>query len=222
MTQKTKLKAALLFVAAAIIVMSAVIAALPSCNDKLEFSARYFFVCYENPDDALSASTISSTVQSFGGAGYIVKIGEGYRVVVACYYSKEDAEKVIGNLSEEGRPVTLVEAYIGGYDFPYALKGEMNGIAGALAKLNELGAIYYSLANALDGGTLSPQAAEGVLAENLSVLRELKATMSSNALGEEIAYLVALAEEVSAPVAGREARALQVAVCDAILNVNFC
>ena len=63
-------------IAAAIIVVAAVIAAIPSCKNTLEFSARYFFVCYKSTDDAYSASTISSTVQSYGGAGYIVKLGQ--------------------------------------------------------------------------------------------------------------------------------------------------
>ncbi|HIU79363.1 MAG TPA: hypothetical protein IAC67_00410 [Candidatus Coproplasma excrementipullorum] len=209
-------------IAAAIIVVAAVIAAIPSCKNTLEFSARYFFVCYKSTDDAYSASTISSTVQSYGGAGYIVKLGQSYYVTVACYYSDEDAQSICSTLVEEGLSCTVVEAYIGGYELPSRLSDSRDSILGSLTVLNQLGTIFYEAANAIDVGTLSNSAAQSVLSDARTALCGIMNGNQGNALYDEVKYLIALVDDIVGDyIYAREIRALQIAVCDALLNVNF-
>ena len=134
---------AVALIAAAIIVVAATIAAIPSCKSTIEFSARYFFVCYKSADDAYSASTISSTVQSYGGAGYIVRLGQNYYVTVSCYYSDEDARSVCSTLAEDGLSCTVVEAYIGGYDLPWPVVAPPHGLLRERPAINTRGIIFF-------------------------------------------------------------------------------
>ena len=61
-----------------------------------------------------------------------------------------------------------------------------------------------------------------LIADARSAAAAIVAGQCENALGEEAAYLVALMDDIgSARVTAREVRALQVAVCDAVLNVRF-
>ena len=208
--------------AAAIIIAAAIIAAIPSCGSRIDFSAQFYFVCYKSADDAHSASSISSTVQSYGGAGYIIKLGSNYHVAVACYYSREDVESVMLSLADDGLSCQVIEAYAGGYDIPRRLSGQKSNISGALATLSQLGSLFYETANGLDGGTLTNAAAVSVLGNARAVLNAAMSENEGNALYSEINYLLALVDDLDpAYVYAREVRALQIAVCDCLLNVNF-
>lgn len=208
--------------AAALIIIASAVAAAPSCVSRAAFSVRYHFVCYKSADDAHTAASVSSVVQSHGGAGYIVKTGDDYRVAAGCYYSAEDARKVCSALSDSGLACDAVEAGVDGYDLPRDLAPHADAVLGAIRTLDQLGRIFYGAANGLDGGTMTADAALSLIADARSAAAAVAAGQRENALGEEAAYLVALMDDIgSARVTAREVRALQVAVCDAVLNVRF-
>lgn len=208
--------------AAAVIIVAAVIAAIPSCGSRVDFSVSYYFVCYKSADDAHSAASVSSTVQSYGGAGYIIKIETNYYVTVACYYSEEDAQSVCSSLGSQGLSCHVVEACTEGYDLSSDNSRDRSNILGALTALDQLGLIFYQTANSLDSGEISVSAAQSVIDDARSTLSGLSRSNSGNALYDEIEYLIALVDDISGSyIYAREIRALQVAVCDAILNVNF-
>ena len=114
--------------AAALIIIASAVAAAPSCVSRAVFSVRYHFVCYKSADDAHTAASVSSVVQSHGGAGYIVKTGDDYRVAAGCYYSAEDARKVCSALSDSGLACDAVEAGVDGYDLPRDLAPQADAV----------------------------------------------------------------------------------------------
>lgn len=208
--------------AAAIIVAAAIIAAIPFCGSTIEFSARYFFVCYKSADDAHYVDSISSIVQSYGGAGYIAKIGSEYYITVACYYEQEDAQGVQESLSQSGLNCRVIETYAGGYEIPAALRTEKNNIMGALTALDQLGNIFYQMANGLDGGGLSQSAASSVIDDAYVMLGGLQSYSFGQNFADEIAYLRTLVGDVGGGnIYARDMRALQIAVCDCLLNLSF-
>lgn len=221
--KKTHLCGIFVFIAAAaVIIAAAAIAAIPTCSGRLEYSASFYFVCYKSADEAHSAASVSSTVQSYGGAGYIVKLEDSYYVTVACYYDRADADKVCSSMTEEGLACSVVEAYAGGYDLPRALYGKAEELSGALNTLYGVGTIFYQTANAIDSGTASYDAVLSVLSDARGTLEKVAQDNVDNALGGEAEYLVALADDLSGDrILSRELRALQIAVCDCIINLNF-
>ena len=76
--------------------------AVPSCGQKLDFNAVFYYVCYDAPSDSFSASSMSSVVHSYGGAGYIVESDGKYYVTVSCYYTEKDALGVAKTLDHKG------------------------------------------------------------------------------------------------------------------------
>lgn len=222
MKRSYKLGLTAIAAAAVVLIVAAIIAAIPSCDNRIYFSVSYYFVCYKSADDAHSAASVSSTVQSYGGAGYIIKIGTSYYVTVACYYNEEDAQSVCSSLGNEGLSCRMVEALTEEYKLPASLSQYKSNIHGALTALDQLGIIFYQTANSLDSGEISTSAAQSVLDDACSTLCGLLKNNQNNALHAEIEYLIALVDDISGSyIYAREIRALQVAVCDAILNVNF-
>ena len=213
---------AAIILATIMIIVASVIAAAPSCNNKIPFSVNYYFVCYKSTDDAHSADTISSSVQSYGGAGYIIRLGEEYYVTVACYYNEDDAQSVCGSLYNAGLFCQVVGASVEGYDLPRNLSSHRDSIIGSINSLNQLGTIFYEAANAVDSGLMNNTALSGVLADARSALNGILSANAGNALYDEVKYVIALVDDISGGyVYARELRALQIAICDCILNVSF-
>ena len=52
---------------------------------KIAFEAEYYFVCYRVTDNSISASSISGTVSSYGGAGYILNKSQKTRFGLYCF-----------------------------------------------------------------------------------------------------------------------------------------
>ena len=221
--KKAQIKALAVFAAAALsIVAAAVLAALPFCSRRLAFSAVYYLVCYKSADDAHSAGSVSSTVQSYGGAGYIVRYGNEYFVVVACYYDMRDAEEVRLSLKQYELDCRVVEAYAGGYALPVRLSARGGDIEGCLRTLDETGRIFYNAANAADGGNMAGGAAASVLSDARMTLCAVMEGNADNALGDEAGYIIALIDDLDASsVSAREFRVLQAAVCDCLINLRF-
>ncbi len=221
--KKAQIKALAVFAAAALsIVVAAVLAALPFCSRRLAFSAVYYLVCYKSADDAHSAGSVSSTVQSYGGAGYIVRYGNEYFVVVACYYDMRDAEEVRLSLKQYELDCRVVEAYAGGYALPVRLSARGGDIEGWLRTLDETGRIFYNAANAADGGNMAGGAAASVLSDARMTLCAVMEGNADNALGDEAGYIIALIDDLDASsVSAREFRVLQAAVCDCLINLRF-
>ncbi|MGN0817327.1 MAG: hypothetical protein ACI4L9_00015 [Candidatus Coproplasma sp.] len=191
---------------------------------RLAFFAQYYFVCYREQDDALSASSISSTVESYGGAGYIVEVNGRFYVTVACYYTQNDADTVCANLEERGLNCKTLAAKKDGFNLTTArARKNSQKYLDNLTALQELSKTMYGSANSLDSGTASQDQAKAILEFTCSTLKGLALENSDNCFYSELNYLIAECSDISyGYIKSASLRALQIAIVDCILNINLC
>lgn len=216
----------MLFLCVAAIAAAIICAAALLDRAHLTFKAEFYYVCYDAPPDAYSASSVSSLVHSYGGAGYIIKKGEKYFVTVSCYYDEEDAQSVVKNLTAKGLKCSVVNVKTGGH----AVRGSKNFSAedkkllydGNFTTLMELSEMCYSLANSLDDGSCNQQNAKSALSGVRTGLDALARNNSATCFAGEIEALRAECADVSyGNIYSRDVRRLQIAITDSIANVRL-
>lgn len=195
---------------------------VPTAGKKLDFKATFYYVCYDSPKDSHSASSMSSAVQSYGGAGYVVCCNDKYYVTVSCYYKDTDAETVCAALKQKGLNCTVVKVEREDYKLKGSAKKNAEKYQGNLNTLLSVSKICYNLANSLDAATQSQSGAKSVLADVKTDLNSLLRLNGANCFAEELSSLIAECDDVSEGIIlAREVRRLQVAVCDSIINVKL-
>lgn len=214
-----------IIVGAVITVVLAVIillCALPSCGEKLDFSATFYYVCYNAPDNAHSAGSMSSVVNSYGGAGYVVEQNGGYYVTVSCYYEQRHAESVCSTLEKKGLNCFVLKVEADGYKLKGNAKKNSEKYEGNLNTLLDISKMCYNLANAMDGFSCDQAGAKTLLCDLRTGLDSLARQNTGNCFSHEIAALKARCADVSyGIVLSRDVRALQIAVCDCIANIKL-
>ncbi len=193
-----------------------------ACPRRINFSRCFYYVCYDSPSDAHSASSVSSVVESYGGAGYILQDGQNYYIAVSCYYNENDADGVCAALNNNGLKcrVVAIEAC------DYVLRGGAGKNAeqyeGNLKTLTELSEMCYNLANSLDNYSLNQSGAKSVLADIKTGLESRSRRYIANCFSGELARLTAECDDVSQGyILARDVRRLQIAITDAVVNVNL-
>ena len=195
---------------------------LSSAEKKLNFKATFYYVCYDSPRDAHSASSMSSVVQSYGGAGYIICSNQKYYVTVSCYYKETDAETVCNSLKNKGLACLVVKVERDEYKLKSTAKKNAEKYQGNLNTLLSISKICYDLANSLDSMTQNQNGAKAVLADVKTDLNSLLRLNGANCFASELSALVAECDDVSdGYILSRDVRRLQVAVCDCIININL-
>lgn len=195
---------------------------VPSAGKKLDYKATFYYVYYDTPKDAHSASSMSSVVQSYGGAGYVVSCNGNYYVTVACYYKETDAETVCASLNKKGLSCSSVKVERDEYKLKGAAKKYADKYQGNLNTLLSVSKICYDLANSLDTATQNQNGAKSILADVKTDLNSLLRLNGTNCFAEELSLLLAECDDVSEGyILSREVRRLQVAVCDCIINVKL-
>ena len=149
-------------VAAVIIATIIICASAASCSvGSVTFKADYYFVCYRIADNAVSASSLSGTVSSYGGAGYILNYDEGYYVTVSCYYKKTEAETVCLGLKRRELDCSVLEVNTNKYKIKsYGAKKNAELYLGNLNTLYSLSSLAYECANGLDTGAYTQEKAK--------------------------------------------------------------
>lgn len=223
-----KPKSAKIFIAVAVVsafvALLAVIAyATVIFSSRLRFAVEYYFVCYMTQDDAQSASSISSTVQSYGGAGYILKSDGKFYITVACYYSMDDAQSVCDKLKQRGLDCFALKAERDGYSLTTSrARGNAQKYYDTLSVLHSLSQTVYRAANALDGGTGGQEQAEAALLFVTNTLCGLARENSDNCFLPELDYIIAECEDARfGYIKSSGLRALQIAIADCILNIEL-
>lgn len=192
---------------------------LAACKRGLDFEAKFYYVCYDCPTDAVSASSISSLVSSYGGAGYIVLVDGDYYVTVSCYYTEREAASVVAALGEKQLPCKAVEAERSDYFVPAARAEYAEKLLSELKTLLSLSKICYDLANSMDEYAVDQSAAKSVLED---VRISLSALERRDALGGEVGRIIAECDDVSGGyILSRDVRRLQIVLCDAIINAEI-
>lgn len=181
---------------------------------------EYFFVCYKSGDDAQSVGIVSSTVQNYGGAGYTLYLYGEYVSAVACYYSVEDAEKVSAAFFDNGIECAVYGVQVDEYALALRYRDDACRIEGALKTFCQLASIYYSLANAIDGGVIDGGSACAIMEDADAVLSDLEKT-DIVPLADAAANVARHTENIGDIVCSWQLRLLQIAVVDNLMNISF-
>lgn len=207
-------------VAAAIVVI--LICVFPSCAKKLDFSATFYYVCYDSPSDSYSASSVSSVVHSYGGAGYVIEDGGGYFVTVSCYFDEKDALSVCETLNRKGLKCTVRKVEAGNYELNGSAEKNGEKYLGNLNTLLSLSRLCYDLANSIDGYTCDQSAAKSVLSDVKTGLQSLYRQNATNCFAGELKYLITECDDVShGYVLSADVRRLQIAITDSLVNIKL-
>lgn len=193
----------------------------PSCGYGLDFGAKFYYVCYKCPSDALSVSSISSLVESYGGAGYIVQVDGVNYVTVSAYYGEEEALSVQSALAEKQLSCQVVEVSRTDYSLPFRLRQNAQYYAQVLGALYSLSVMCYDLANDMDGLKVGQSAASAVLDGVQTSLDGLSKSGKGDEFCAQFSYLSAQCEDVNfGYILPGDVRRLQIAICDAIINCS--
>lgn len=215
-------RTAIIVCAVAIAAVIAIVCALPSCNDRLGFESEFYYVCYVTPTNSHSASSMSSVVYSYGGAGYVVECGGEYFVTVACYYSQRDADSVVKTLGKKGLECKTVKVTAGDYDLPLSAKRKKEAYIGNLNTMLTLSQMCYNLANSLDDGSYGQSAAKTVLGDVNTTLQSLLRQNGANCFARPLSTLVGECQDAAAGIVlSRDVRRLQIAIIDEMVNINL-
>lgn len=208
----------LIFAAAAVCVF-----AVARHGGKLDFSAAFYYVCYGSFDGAVSAGSVSDAVESYGGAGYVIESGGLYYITFACYYEKDDAEKVIAALAEKNIDCKLLTVSRSDYELPnFSAKRNGKLYKNTLTALVSLSRAAYECANAIDRGECSQSAAKSVLSSIDDGLNSLGKSNGDDCFGREISRLKGLCfAAAEGYVFSKDLRALQIAFTDAVISVEL-
>ena len=195
---------------------------LTSCSQKLDFSACFYYVCHEKPYTESSASSMSSAVESYGGAGYIINCKDDYYVTVSCYYVERDAVTVKNTLKKKGLSCTVVKAEVDGINLNGRAKRNGQRYVNNLNTLLSLSHICYDLANSMETAKTDQNGAKQVLSQVEITLKGLSRDNSTNCFKDELSRLVAECEDASdGYVFSRDVRRLQIAITDTIVNIRL-
>lgn len=209
-------------VLAAVILIIVLCCCIPSRRGKVDFSATFYYVCYDAPTDSQSASSMSSAVHSYGGAGYIIEYEGEYFVTVSCYYNDKDAQSVCRTLNLKGMECSVFEVKAGDYKLKGGAKKNAEEYAGVLNTLLELSRVCYGLANSLDDGSCGQSGAKSVLEDVRTGLNSLARQNAANCFSSELKSLCAECDDVSyGYVFSYDVRRLQIAITDVIVNVKL-
>lgn len=182
--------------------------------------SEYYFVCYKSGDDAQSVGIVNSTVQNYGGAGYTLNLDGEYVSVVACYYSIEDAEKVSAAFFDSGIECAVYGVQVNEYELALRYRDDVCRIEGALKTFCQLASIYYSLANAIDGGVIDGGSACAIIEDADAVLSNLEKT-DIFPLADAAANVARYTKNLGDAVCSWQLRLLQIAVVDNLMNISF-
>lgn len=145
-------KCLVFFVATIVIVLLAV---LVFCRPQRKtFGVWLYFVAAEV--SAGSAETVASEIAEKGGAGTLFAFGETELPLYACYYTKEDAEKITKRLADAGESAIVKEKKGGSLYFAGAdEKKAKEEVCALVQTAYESSVVLFEIANGLEDKTLS-------------------------------------------------------------------
>ena len=197
--------------------------AVTCSGGKLKFEKTYYFVYYRTSDNAISASSLSEAASNYGGAGYILAYKDSFFVTFACYYKKEEAEKVCSNL--KGRDLDCSVLTIETKEYKLQNKNAKNNqklYSGNLTTLDSLSSLAYECANGLDTGEYSQSKAKQILSSISDTLNGLLKSNANNCFTESIKSLLNDCERVGGGyLLSKNMRYIQIALTDKIIHAEL-
>ncbi len=190
---------------------------------KIAFEAEYYFVCYRVTDNSISASSISGTVSSYGGAGYILNHGKNYYITVSCYYNKTDADTVCTSLRKRDLDCTVLKISTKNFKIKgSAAQRNEELYLGNLNTLHTLSMLAYECANGLDTGEYTQNNSKSVVGDIKQGLIGLLHSNGDNCFTPKLNSLIAECEDKEVGfLLSKDMRYLQIAVIDTIVNTEL-
>lgn len=218
-----KISPFILSVAAVIVATVVILLITFSCSaNTITFKSAFYFICYKTQDNAVSASSISGVVSSYGGAGYILEYNGDYLVTVACYYDSPSAERVCETLKRRDLDCRVVEITTDEYKVANADGADNKLFVGNLTTLQSLSTLAYDCANALDTGEYGQTQAKGIIEDIKSALKGLLNANPENCFSGHIRKLIAECTDAGEGyVYSKDMRRVQIAIADTIINVKM-
>lgn len=128
-----------------IIIVTSIYAGVKFFGKKSTNNERYLYalniLTTNNFDEA---NLTSEYVKNQGAGGYVIECDNEYRVLLSCYSSEEDANKVMSNLNENGYKVSLYKI-----EFP-SIKSDENNFSAAINVFFDTYNELYGLSNMYD------------------------------------------------------------------------
>lgn len=211
-------------VVAVITISVAIILVAVSCaGSKITFKTTFYFVCYSVEDNAVSASSVSSAVSNYGGAGYILEYDGEFYVTVSCYYAENDAKTVCESLKRRDLQCEVLEVSTDEYALKSASARQNAQLyLGNLNTLQSLSALAYECANALDTGVYGQSNAKSVISDIGNALEGLLTANEENCFSTELRRLIAECRNAGGGyVYSKDMRKLQIAIADVIINAKL-
>lgn len=207
-------------IAAAVLTTVIICICAASCSgEKLDFKTAYYFICYRIADNSVSAGSISDTVASYGGAGYVLYHENNYYVTVSCYYAENEAKSVCAGLKKREFDCFVLEKKTESYKLKssYAKKNA-ELYKGNLNTLNSLSRLAYDCANGLDTGLYGQSEAKEILGEIKKGIYGLCGFNTDNCFTRPLNELKDICEEKSGGyVYAKNMRYLQIAIADRVI-----
>lgn len=217
-------KAGGLYAIAAIVIVTVIICicAVSCGGGTLNFYAEYYFVCYRITDNTVSAGSLSGTVASYGGAGYILCHNNEYYVTVSCYYNKNDADTVCNSLKKRELDCSVLEVETPDYKLKGSAANNTELFTGNFITLDSLSMMAYECANGLDTGEYTQSKAKDVVNAIKSAINGLLKTNGGNCFTGALGKLCAeCTDRQTGFLYSKDMRYLQIAIIDAILNAQI-
>lgn len=189
---------------------------------RVSLERQYYFLVRDCEDT--TAAAVAGQSYNAGGAGYVLETSGKSCVALACYFSEQDAERVLGAMRE--KEVSCYILALGTKEF--SLSGgdaaQKERIEGNVETVETCARILYETANGLERTSLSQEGARAAVRGTMTSLRGLA---SGN---EERFFDLWNAELISALRRGetiadgilfsKDLRYLQVKLCMAIVNAD--
>lgn len=211
-------------VAAVVAVTVLICVCAATCSQgTLKFKTAFFFVCYRAPENSVSANSLSGTVASYGGAGYILCRDGEYYVTVSCYYSQSDAETVCASLKRRDLDCSVLAVKTEKYKLRGSgAKRSIKLYEGNLNTLCSLSYLAYECANGLDTGEYSQGKAKEVISAIQSGLNGLSNANRDNCFTQGLKKLAAECDDRRRGyIYSRDLRYVQIAIADFIINAEL-
>ena len=196
--------------------------AVTCSGGKLKFERTYYFVYYRMSDNAISASSLSDTAASYGGAGYILHYKNNYYVTFACYYKENEALTVCSNLKKRDLDCEILKIAIKQFKLGNRnAKNKQKLYLGNLNTMDSISSLAYECANGLDTGEYSQSKAKGLLSSITDTLKGLLKTNENNCFTENLRYLINECGKIGGYLFSRNMRYIQIAIIDRIISAEL-
>ena len=189
---------------------------------KIDIKATYYFVFFRRADNAASADSLSQTVESYGGAGYVLNYDDDLGVAVACYYDENSAQTVCSSLKRRDLDCAVKKIERDGFKLNFSAKKNAALFEGNLNTLSSIAHIAYECANGLDAGSYSQNNAKEMINTIINGIDGLKTNNTDNCFTEALDEIKRECDDRAGSfLRAGDLRYIQIAIIDKILNIEL-